>query len=360
MNSLLLSDIAYTVRGDVISEEDIYYYNQHGGVPVYSSNTKNNGLIGEVNQRFYSIIKAKGEAGEITWTTDGNAGNFILRHSDFLFTNVCGKIKIKDNWKNKILEQWLSIYLNLESKKYLTSKGGNAKLMKEQVDNIEVFVPDLEEQENIIKEFNQRNNLLAKSKEAVKDLDSQIKQKIQCKTKIFLIKDLFEVTSGIRITQYDIYKNSGTFPVVTAKTKDNGIAWHGDKKWLETITKNGQMVIIDKECLTWTKDGAKCGTLFYRDYEFFPNDHCGVLIPKLSLNIHWIKQQIQPIIFQNVVAKDAQGMLYEEQMANIEVEVPIKEDGEIDIGIQNEMYNEYKKLIDIKEKFELIIEKYSL
>jgi len=135
---VLLSDIAHTIRGDVISEEDIYKHLKKGGIPVYSSNTKNNGLIGEINNSFYQKLNAKGFEGEITWTTDGNAGNFILRDKNFVFTNVCGKIKIKKEWKDKILPQWLALFLNIESKKYLTSKGGNPKLMKEQVDNIQI------------------------------------------------------------------------------------------------------------------------------------------------------------------------------------------------------------------------------
>lgn len=360
MKKYLLSDIAHTIRGDVISEEDIYYNYKKGGVPVYSSNTKNNGKIGEVSQAFFNKVNAKGNAGEITWTTDGNAGNFVLRHDIFLFTNVCGKIIIKEKWKNKILAQWLSIYLNFEAKKYVTSKGGNAKLMKEQVDNIEIIILPIEEQKNIINKFIQKEELLLNIKNSAILLKAQIKKEIKSKTKIFLIKELFEVMSGIRITQFDIYNNPGIFPVVTAKTKDNGIAWYGDKLWLESITKNDKKVIIEEECLTWTKDGAKCGTLFYRDYAFYPNDHCGVLLPKIPLNLLWIKQHIQPIIFQHVVAKDAQGMLYEEQMANIQIEIPIKENGEIDLELQNKIYSEYKKVSDIKEKLELLINKYSL
>lgn len=362
MKNILLNDIAYTIRGDVISEEDIYYNNKNGGIPVYSSNTKNNGMIGEVDNAFYLKTNAKGGKNEITWTTDGNAGNFILRHNDFLFTNVCGKIKIKGIWKNKILEQWLVIYLNVESKKYLISKGGNAKLMKEQVDNIKINIPSIEEQEHIINQFNLKNNLLKKVENAIKRLSIQTEKKISLNTKKFLVKDVFEITSGIRITQFDIYKNTGTFPIVTSQTRNNGIAWYGDKNWLKTINKNGKSVIIDRNCLTWTKDGAKwkCGTIFYRDYEFYPNDHCGVLIPKVQLNMNWFKIYAQHIFYQNVVAKDSQGMLYEEQMANIEVEIPVKENGEIDIEIQNEIYAEYKRLSDIKEKLESIIDKYSL
>lgn len=356
----LLSEIAYTVRGEVISEENIYYNYNKNGIPVYSSNTKNQGLIGTVNMSFYNDSNAKGEAGEITWTTDGNAGNFILRHEPFLFTNVCGKIIIKKKYQKIISPQWLALYLNLESKKYVTSKGGNSKLMKEQVDNIEINIININLQDKLVKEFDIRINKLNLLISILKKLNNQISKKIISKSKIFLMKELFDITSGRRITQNDIYNNSGDFPAVTSQTKNEGIAWYGDRKWLTSIEKNSKKVYVSEECLTWTKDGAKCGTIFHRDYEFYPNDHCGVLIPKVELNLKWVRQQIQPILYNQVIAKDAQGMLYEEQMANIEVDIPVDDNGEIDLAIQNKIYSEYYKLIQIKKNLENILEKYSI
>ena len=74
----------------------------------------------------------------------------------------------------------------------------------------------------------------------------------------------------------------------------------------------------------------------------------------------WVRQQIQPILYNQVIAKDAQGMLYEEQMANIEVDIPVDDNGEIDLAIQNKIYSEYYKLIQIKKNLENILEKYSI
>jgi len=47
-------------------------------------------------------------------------------------------------------------------------------------------------------------------------------------------------------------------------------------------------------------------------------------------------------------------------MANIEVEIPVKENGEIDRDLQNEIYAEYKRLSYVKEKIESILDKFSL
>lgn len=357
---MLLGQICYLQRGIVLSEETIYQNYSDNNIPIYSSNTANNGVIGKVNREFFNKQDIKGEKGDITWTTDGNAGNFKLRTEDFLFTNVCGKITIKEVYKKEILDEWLVIYLNSISDKYITSKGGNAKLMKEQVRNIEIEIPELSIQKEIIKEYKNRNNILEKLKNIKEDIENNLKKQVDYFKKEFLIKELFYVSSGIRITQENIYHNSGDFPVITSKTSNEGIAWYGNYHWLNSFKKNGKDVIIDKECLTWTKDGAKCGTIFYRNYPFFPNDHCGVLIPRVNLNLHWIKKIFQPDIFKHVVAKDGQGMLYEEQMSNIKIELPVKENGEIDVDLQNEIYAEYEKSDKLLQKINFLIDKYSI
>ena len=91
------------------------------------------------------------------------------------------------------------------------------------------------------------------------------------------ISDVFIVQTGKRITQEDIYFHKGNIPCVTSQTTNDGIAWYGDETWLN---ENYGEYIVNEPCITWTKDGAHAGTLFYRDYLFYPNDHCGVLIPK--------------------------------------------------------------------------------
>jgi len=58
--------------------------------------------------------------------------------------------------------------------------------------------------------------------------------------------------------------------------------------------------------------------------------------------------------------RQGQSTMFTEHMANIEIEIPVKENAEIDIDLQNEIYAEYKRLSDIKDKLESILNKYSL
>lgn len=166
----------------------------------------------------------------------------------------------------------------------------------------------------------------------------------------------------LRINTVDLNYRNFNFKLLIKdfKTTNEGIAWHASKEWLSTFTKNNKPVIVENKCLTWSKDG-NAGKLFYRDYSFYQNDHSGALVPKngVEINLHWFKFYFQSEVYKHVVAKNSQGMLYEEQMANIEVEIPVTENGEIDIDTQEKIYTEYKRLSDIKDKLDSIIEKYA-
>ena len=61
------------------------------GYPVYSSQTKNNGILGYLNTFDF-------DQSQLTWTTDGaNAGTVFLREGKHNCTNVCGTLMPKKN-----------------------------------------------------------------------------------------------------------------------------------------------------------------------------------------------------------------------------------------------------------------------
>lgn len=138
------------------------------------------------------------------------------------------------------------------------------------------------------------------------------------------VKDFFWVKTGKRIIEEDVYNHKGEFPCITSQTSDNGITWHADEEWL--LKDHGDKIVRADSCITWTKDGAKCGTMFYRDFDFYPNDHCGVLILKeqfrSELNLKWFIYAYQDVIRNHVTQQGSQGMLYNQEMAEIEIEYP--------------------------------------
>ena len=105
--------------------------------PVYSSQTKDNGLMGYYNDYLYENA--------ITWTTDGaNAGTVHFRSGKFYCTNVCGVLLNDDGNANRCIAE----ILGSVSKKYV-SYVGNPKLMNNVMAEIRISIPNLAEQQKI-------------------------------------------------------------------------------------------------------------------------------------------------------------------------------------------------------------------
>ncbi len=97
--------------------------------PVYSSQTKENGLTGYYDEFLFED--------SITWTTDGaNAGEVNFRKGKFYCTNVCGVLLNKKGFSNQCIAQ----ILNSVSRKYV-SYVGNPKLMNNVMAVIKIIVP---------------------------------------------------------------------------------------------------------------------------------------------------------------------------------------------------------------------------
>ena len=106
--------------------------------PVYSSQTKNDGLMGYYNQYLYENA--------ITWTTDGaNAGTVNFRNGKFYCTNVCG-VLLADTVAP---DQMISQALNSVAKNHV-SYVGNPKLMNNVMAEITIALPESEKERQVI------------------------------------------------------------------------------------------------------------------------------------------------------------------------------------------------------------------
>lgn len=135
-----LGEVCELSRGKVYSKT--YINNNIGNYPVYSSQTANNGELGKISSYDYD-----GEY--LTWTTDGAyAGTIFHRQGRFSITNVCGLITIKSN---KLLVRFLYYWLSIKAKEYVYQGMGNPKLMTNQMEMIEIPLPPLEVQNEIVR-----------------------------------------------------------------------------------------------------------------------------------------------------------------------------------------------------------------
>ena len=133
-----IGDVYQVTRGDVLSMKLVQdSKTAETPYPVYSSQTKSNGLSG-----FYSDFLFEDA---ITWTTDGaNAGDVNFRPGRFYCTNVCGVLLNSGGFANKCI----AALINSVSRKYV-SYVGNPKLMNGVMSKIKIPFPSVAEQRKI-------------------------------------------------------------------------------------------------------------------------------------------------------------------------------------------------------------------
>ena len=133
-----IGEVFRVTRGDVLSMtlvQDIK--SDEMQYPVYSSQTKNDGLAGFYSDYLYENA--------ITWTTDGaNAGDVNYRSGKFYCTNVCGVLINTSGYANPCV----AALINNVSRKYV-SYVGNPKLMNGVMSKIVIALPPLLEQQKI-------------------------------------------------------------------------------------------------------------------------------------------------------------------------------------------------------------------
>lgn len=137
--NLEINEIFEVTRGNVLAATaTVERPTEEMPYPVYSSQTKNKGLMGYYNKFLFENA--------ITWTTDGaNAGTVSYRDGKFYSTNVNGVLLSADGYANKALAE----ILNLIAWKHV-SYVGNPKLMNNVMSKIKIRVPcSLEEQKLI-------------------------------------------------------------------------------------------------------------------------------------------------------------------------------------------------------------------
>lgn len=106
--------------------------------PVYSSQTKDNGLMGYYKDYLYEDA--------ITWTTDGaNAGTINYRDGKFYCTNVCGVLLADKVAPNQMIAE----ALNNVAKSHV-SYVGNPKLMNNVMAEIIISLPSSEDERRLI------------------------------------------------------------------------------------------------------------------------------------------------------------------------------------------------------------------
>lgn len=180
-------------RGRVIAKTEL----SDKGYPVYSSQTKNNGILGYIDT--YDFDRS-----QLTWTTDGaNAGTVFLREGKHNCTNVCGTLMpytIENNLKYlKYILEYIAIF-------HKRADINGYKIMNNEMANIHIVLPERYMQDRIASyldnQCNYLNNILEKTRASIEEY-KKLKQAVITQA----------VTKGIRGNK---------------EMKDSGIEWIGE------------------------------------------------------------------------------------------------------------------------------------
>lgn len=192
-------------RGRVIATTELL----DDGYPVYSSQTKNNGVLGYIDTYDY-------DKSQLTWTTDGaNAGTVFLRKGKHNCTNVCGTLMPKTSNENLTFLYYVLAYTAFFHKR---ADINGYKIMNNEMAEIEILLPSLSEQQKIA-------DYLDTQCSKIDEITAKIKNTIDEYKKLKQSVITEAVTKGIRPNR---------------EMKDSGIEWIGEipREWGVKSIKN--------------------------------------------------------------------------------------------------------------------------
>lgn len=280
-----LGEVCELSRGKVYSKT--YINNNIGNYPVYSSQTANNGELGKISSYDYD-----GEY--LTWTTDGAyAGTIFHRQGRFSITNVCGLITIKSN---KLLVRFLYYWLSIKAKEYVYQGMGNPKLMTNQMEIIEIPLPPLEVQKEIVRildAFTAHTAELQAELQARKEQYEYYRNKLLTfdendeRVKWMMLGKVCNMKRGKRLTTKDL-SPEGEYPV-----------YHGGIEAIGKYTaynREGNSVMI-------INVGASAGTIGFCNTKFWSSDGCFCFEHNSVINqkyLYFVLQTLEPILKSKV------------------------------------------------------------
>lgn len=343
-------------NGERVRKQDIQ--KAQGEIPFYSSSKFEGEVMGYVSDKIKNIVSnAKKFNGKfLTVNADGSVGKVFIREGEFYLNDVVNIIKILNK---KILYEYL-LY-ELQNKIDILGYGSwDKKLYKTELkQELSVEIPidengefDVLKQREIAEKYRkieQIKNKLKEDFEKIEDMKIDINSKYETKT-IYVTDDknraeegIFEAEKGnAKYTKKYMHDHKGEFPVYSSQTSDLG-----EIGSIDTFD-------YDEECFTWTTDGTYVGTVFYRNGKFSITTHCGILRVKPQykdkVNFEYLNFILNQTLPNYKLGEGSNKRLGTERMKEVQIEIPIDENGEFDTEKQKEIADKFKKIEEIKTK----------
>ena len=251
----------------------------------------------------------------------GSAGEVGYSSVDFWAADDCLCITCPKYISNKF------VYYNLVNKQYLLKskvrKASVPRLSRSAVEKIEIPLPPIEVQNEIVRILDKFDSLAA---ELQAELQARQKQYEYYRDKLLTFTKIGGGTQGVtwmkmseicKLQRGKVYSkdylrnNKGNYPVFSSQTMNNG--------------ELGRIATYDFDgtYLTWTTDGAYAGTIFKRKGKFSITNVCGIISMKSDLVImdflyYWLSLKAKDYVYTGM----GNPKLMSNQVENIIVPVP--------------------------------------
>lgn len=334
------------------------FCNQHKGeIPVYASSKDEKSTLGFIQDNLKNI---KYYENCLSWNRNGSVGYVFIRNHKFTTNEDHRTLMIKEEHKDKLDK----LYLKFEIERQLFLNGFSFlnKCGVEKISSVEILLPiknngefDLEKQKQIaqkyleIQKMKEELNIFFENFEKIKVNFSD-----RYKTKMVYLTDdktnksrneegIFEAEKGnAKYTKKYMHDHKGEFPVYSSQTSNLGEIGSIDSYDYE------------EECFTWTTDGTYVGTVFYRNGKFSITTHCGILRVKPQykdkVNFEYLNFILNQTLPNYKLGEGSNKRLGTERMKEVQIEIPIDENGEFDLDKQKEIAEKFKKIEEIKTK----------
>ena len=182
--------------------------------------------------------------------------------------------------------------------------------------SLKVNVPQLEEQQRVVKLLALIDERIATQNKIIEDL-KKLKSAISVNLlhcdcwELYRIKDIATLGRGRVISSQEIsQQNNPKYPVYSSQTSNDGIMGYLDD------------YMYDGEYISWTTDGANAGTVFYRNGKFNCTNVCGLLKLGEGFDTHFVSLVLSDATKKYVSTNLANPKLMNNTMGDIQIRLP--------------------------------------
>lgn len=302
-------------RGVVIPKTELV---ENGKYPVYSSQTKNHGILGYLNN--YDI-----EGYSITWTTDGaNAGTVFFREGKYNCTNICGILESRE--KISRYQYIYYAYVLKETCIHHKRKDTNGyKIMSNEMKRIELPSASKEEQEQIARfldwKISEIDRLIELEKQKIKKLEINFTIIINnifnaVEGEKVKLKYIFDFGKGLNVTKDDLSENGIKCISYGEIHGENRFSFSSDDKNLKSLGSHvklntfanlnqGDFVFCDT-----SEDLEGSGNFSYKKDSgiVYASYHTIVAKPKVNFNSEYIAYFFESDLWRAQIRANVKGI----------------------------------------------------